>query len=79
VYALLTKKTASLAATAMMSAQETVSGQRVSSLALIRSMASKPRMLWLGSASLSAFFFLDLSMIDPSQPFGINRACVSFR
>jgi hypothetical protein len=37
---------------------------------LIRSMASYPRMLRLGSASRSAFpFFLDRSMIDPSQPF----------
>lgn len=55
---------------AMMSAQETVSGQTVSSRALIRSMASNPRMLRLGSASRSAFpFFLDWSMIDPSQPF----------
>uniref|UniRef100_A0A0A9BLT5 Uncharacterized protein n=1 Tax=Arundo donax TaxID=35708 RepID=A0A0A9BLT5_ARUDO len=31
-------------------------------------MASNPRMLRLGSASRSAFPFLDLSMIDPSQP-----------
>jgi hypothetical protein len=35
---------------------------------LIRSMASKPRMLRFGVASRSAVPLLDLSITDPSQP-----------
>jgi hypothetical protein len=65
----LTWKTASLAARAMMSAHETMPGQTASTWLLISSTILNPLKVWLGIASLSAVLFgVDLIRTDASQP-----------
>jgi hypothetical protein len=65
----LTSHTASLAMSARMSAQETVSGHAASTAALTLSMKSKPRSVWFGCASFSAVLLpVVFRRTEPSHP-----------
>lgn len=65
----VTATTASLAARATMSAQDTTPGQRRSSSDLALSITSKPPTPALPGANLSSSFPACLIRIDPSQPY----------
>ena len=70
-----TKNTASLAAKATMSEQETTPLQTLSSIALALSITSKPPRPWLPVAILSPAFPLSIR-IDPSQPYNNNPTSI---
>lgn len=65
----ITIVTASRAAKARMSAQETMPGHATSKAAFAASMTWKPLRLWLGIASFSAGIpFVEFSSTEPSHP-----------
>lgn len=78
----LTNSTASLAAKARISAQETVPGQKISSTFLVESITGNPpREVFAGSVRSVAF---PSNNTDPSQPFGVhakrlNKSLVSWK
>jgi len=67
--------TASLAANATISAQETTPGQDASNCALALSITSYPLTPWCGDAVFSGFWVLLIS-IEPSHPWKIpSKSC----
>jgi hypothetical protein len=69
----ITQKTASLAASATISAHETVPGHRASSKSLIWSMTSYPRTLPFAGESFSAVPSVASSRMDASQPYRLKQ------
>lgn len=67
---IITRETASLAASAKISAQETTPGHFASNSALAVSITAKPSKLRLGLASFSArLVAVEFNNTDPSQPY----------
>ena len=65
-----TRNTASLVASAIISAQDTTPGHALSSLAFASSIISNPLTVWFGTAAFSDTLLPTVSIrIDASQPF----------